>query len=94
MVCIGGDGLFHEVFNSLLRRQQTDKFGDEAGRRDPEACPIKIGLIPAGSTNAVVYCTTGITDPTTSALQIAMGKRSVEVTCVLEPNSKRLVGHS
>ena len=28
----------------------------------------------AGSTNAVVYCTTGVADPVTSAMHIAMGK--------------------
>ena len=48
IVCIGGDGVFHEVFNSLLWRQQYEMFGAEARKVNPEPCPIKIGLIPAG----------------------------------------------
>lgn len=83
----------------MLWKQQRDKYGDKATRTDPDPCPIKIGLIPAGqyfllepvrqhvltipfihhytisgSTNAVVYCTTGLSDPTTCAIQIAMGR--------------------
>ncbi|KAL5268000.1 hypothetical protein ACHWQZ_G004897 [Mnemiopsis leidyi] len=74
IVCIGGDGVFHEVFNSLLWRQQYEMFGEDARRVNPQPCPVKIGLIPAGSTNAVVYCTTGVADPVTSAMHIAMGR--------------------
>ncbi|XP_063686194.1 ceramide kinase-like isoform X2 [Bolinopsis microptera] len=74
IVCIGGDGVFHEVFNGLLWRQQYEMFGEEARKVNPQPCPIKIGLIPAGSTNTVVYCTTGLADTTTSAMQIAMGR--------------------
>lgn len=81
LVCIGGDGLFHEVFNSLMWRQQYSSYGENATRTNPEACPIKIGFIPAGSTNALVYCTTGLIDPTTSAMQIAMG-REVKVDLI------------
>lgn len=36
---------------------------------------FRFGLIPAGSTDAIVICTTGVRDPTTSALQIVLGKR-------------------
>ena len=47
-MCIGGDGVFHEVFNSLLWRQQYEMFGGDARRVNPRPCPVKIGLIPAG----------------------------------------------
>lgn len=47
--------------------------------QDPEfAIPnewFRFGLIPAGSTDAIVICTTGARDPVTSALQIVLGKR-------------------
>ncbi|KAL3524130.1 hypothetical protein ACH5RR_016964 [Cinchona calisaya] len=36
---------------------------------------FRFGIIPAGSTDATVVCTTGARDPTTSALQIVLGKR-------------------
>ncbi|CAN1190131.1 Ceramide kinase [Linum perenne] len=36
---------------------------------------LRLGVIPAGSTDAIVMCTTGTRDPITSALQIVMGKR-------------------
>ncbi|XP_021751997.1 ceramide kinase-like isoform X5 [Chenopodium quinoa] len=36
---------------------------------------FRFGLIPAGSTDAIVICTTGVRDPITSALHIVLGKR-------------------
>ncbi|KAK7259766.1 hypothetical protein RIF29_25379 [Crotalaria pallida] len=35
---------------------------------------FRFGIIPAGSTDAIVICTTGARDPVTSALQIVLGK--------------------
>ncbi|XP_050385493.1 ceramide kinase isoform X2 [Argentina anserina] len=36
---------------------------------------LRFGLIPAGSTDAIVMCTTGARDPVTSAFHIVLGKR-------------------
>ncbi|KAL5569854.1 hypothetical protein UlMin_026429 [Ulmus minor] len=36
---------------------------------------FRFGIIPAGSTDAVVMCTTGARDPITSALHIVLGRR-------------------
>ncbi|KAG5033483.1 hypothetical protein JHK85_017465 [Glycine max] len=36
---------------------------------------FRFGIIPAGSTDAIVICTTGTRDPITSALLIVLGKR-------------------
>ncbi|XP_010258810.1 PREDICTED: ceramide kinase-like isoform X2 [Nelumbo nucifera] len=36
---------------------------------------FRLGIIPAGSTDAIAVCTTGARDPVTSALQIILGKR-------------------
>ncbi|KAF3433182.1 hypothetical protein FNV43_RR24284 [Rhamnella rubrinervis] len=36
---------------------------------------FRFGIIPAGSTDAIVMCTTGARDPLTSALHIVLGKR-------------------
>lgn len=36
---------------------------------------LRFGIIPAGSTDAIVICTTGARDPITSALHIILGKK-------------------
>ncbi|MED6191858.1 hypothetical protein PIB30_004518 [Stylosanthes scabra] len=36
---------------------------------------FRIGIIPSGSTDAIVMCTTGTRDPITSALHIVLGKK-------------------
>ncbi|KAJ6711173.1 SPHINGOSINE KINASE [Salix purpurea] len=36
---------------------------------------FRFGIIPAGSTDAIVMCTTGTRDPITSALNIVLGKK-------------------
>ncbi|KAL3834664.1 hypothetical protein ACJIZ3_009400 [Penstemon smallii] len=36
---------------------------------------FRFGIIPAGSTDAIVICTTGARDPVTSALHIVLGKK-------------------
>ncbi|KAK4749679.1 hypothetical protein SAY87_027128 [Trapa incisa] len=36
---------------------------------------FRLGIIPAGSTDAIVICTTGARDPITSALHVVLGKR-------------------
>lgn len=47
--------------------------------KDPESPfpteMFRFGIIPAGSTDAIVICTTGTRDPVTSALHIVLGKR-------------------
>ena len=48
LVCVGGDGLFHEAINGLFWRQQKEQFGEEAGKCDPLPCRTRLGIIPAG----------------------------------------------
>ncbi|CAA0834543.1 Ceramide kinase [Striga hermonthica] len=52
---------------------------DQNSEQDPEfPFPnemFRFGIIPAGSTDAIVICTTGARDPVTSALHIILGKR-------------------
>ncbi|XP_057685360.1 ceramide kinase family protein [Corythoichthys intestinalis] len=74
VVCVGGDGMFSEVLHGVIGRTQQ-----EAGlcENDPsvelQACPLHIGIIPAGSTDCICYATVGVTDPVTSALHIIIG---------------------
>ncbi len=44
---------------------------------------LRIGIIPAGSTDAVVFGTTGLNDPVTSTLQIIVGESLlIDITTV------------
>eukprot|EP00062_Callorhinchus_milii_P009576 gi/632953582/ref/XP_007892497.1/ PREDICTED: ceramide kinase-like [Callorhinchus milii] len=74
VVCVGGDGMFSELMQGVIRRTQT-KAGVDLN--NPKArlakCHLRIGIIPAGSTNSVCYSTTGVSDPVTSALHIIVG---------------------
>ncbi|WOG96939.1 hypothetical protein DCAR_0416278 [Daucus carota subsp. sativus] len=68
---------------SELNRSQIKNLRpeDNIGQSDREAdfpfpnARFRFGLIPAGSTDAIVMCTTGTRDPITSALHIVLGKR-------------------
>ncbi|KAG8439884.1 hypothetical protein GDO86_005883 [Hymenochirus boettgeri] len=74
IVCVGGDGMFSEVLHGLIGRVQKDSHIDH---NNPSAClsrcSIRIGIVPAGSTDCVCYATVGINDPVTSALHIILG---------------------
>jgi len=78
VVAVGGDGMFSEVLNGILSNRpppQTDN--------DVVGPSIKLGLIPAGSTDTIVFCTSGINDPVTSALHIIVGDQlSLDVCSV------------
>ncbi|KAI4340814.1 hypothetical protein MLD38_025616 [Melastoma candidum] len=61
-------------FSSFRSEDDPDKQDESPEVRFP-ACQLRLGLIPSGSTDAIVICTTGARDPVTSALQIVLGKR-------------------
>ncbi|CAM4477079.1 unnamed protein product [Lepidochelys olivacea] len=74
IVCVGGDGMFSEVMHGLIGRIQKDSGIDQNNPKAPLVqCNIRIGIIPAGSTDCVCYATVGVTDPVTSALHIIVG---------------------
>ncbi|GLC35358.1 hypothetical protein PLESTB_000573200 [Pleodorina starrii] len=66
VVAVGGDGLFQEVVSGLLARRS---------RGDPTATRIRVGHVPAGSTDAVAYTLHGSRCATTAALHIALGDK-------------------
>ncbi|XP_053319328.1 ceramide kinase [Spea bombifrons] len=74
IVCVGGDGMFSEVLHGLVGRVQKDM---DVDLNNPAAalsrCDVRIGIIPAGSTDCVCFATVGINDPVTSALHIILG---------------------
>uniref|UniRef100_A0A8C8S275 Ceramide kinase n=1 Tax=Pelusios castaneus TaxID=367368 RepID=A0A8C8S275_9SAUR len=74
IVCVGGDGMFSEVMHGLIGRIQKDSGIDQNNPKAPLVqCNIRIGIIPAGSTDCICYATVGVTDPVTSALHIIVG---------------------
>ena len=84
LVCVGGDGMFAELCHGLLLRTvqeaQVNINNPHVNILRPQ---LRIGVIPAGSTDAVVFGTTGLNDPVTSALQIIVGESlSIDITTV------------
>ncbi|XP_070226249.1 ceramide kinase [Bos mutus] len=84
IVCVGGDGMFSEVLHGLVGRTQRDAGVDQ---NQPRATlvpsPLRIGIIPAGSTDCVCYSTVGTNDAETSALHIIVGDSlSMDVSAV------------
>lgn len=67
IVAVGGDGLFHEIVNALLEIRSED------GSRSECAGDIKVGHIPAGSTDAVACTLNGTRSAFTAAMHIALG---------------------
>ncbi|XP_058873442.1 ceramide kinase-like [Acipenser ruthenus] len=94
LVCVGGDGMFSELMHGLIGRTQW-----EAGisEHDPEATlessSLRIGIIPAGSTDCVCFATVGVNDPITSALHIIIGDSQPLDVCSVH-HKKRLLKYS
>ncbi|XP_042308351.1 LOW QUALITY PROTEIN: ceramide kinase-like [Sceloporus undulatus] len=91
LVSVGGDGTFNEVMHALLDRTQR-KAGileddTEAELLSPR---LRIGIIPAGSTDCVCFATVGTNDPVTSALHIIIGDSQPLDVCSIWHNGKRL----
>ncbi|KAM8934262.1 ceramide kinase-like [Pelodytes ibericus] len=74
VVCVGGDGMFSELLHGLVKRTQRDcNVCEEEEGEKLIPCRLRIGIIPAGSTDCVCFATVGINDPVTSALHIIIG---------------------
>lgn len=74
-VCVGGDGMFSEMLNGIIVRTQLQEGVNYQSAEVKLSRPgIPIGVIPAGSTDAVAFGVTGINDPLTSAIHVVFGK--------------------
>ncbi|KAM9754846.1 ceramide kinase isoform 2-T5 [Menidia menidia] len=88
VVCVGGDGMFSELVHGLVWRTQADHGVDP---NSPEntlmPCPIRIGIIPAGSTDCICFASVGTNDPVTSALHIIVGDSQPMDVCSVHHNN-------
>lgn len=83
-LCVGGDGMFAEMVNGIIVRTQLEQ---GLNYQSPEArlCrpAVPIGVIPAGSTDAVSFGVSGVNDPETSAIHVVLGKSvNIDVSAV------------
>lgn len=76
IICCGGDGTFAEIFNGLVGRAlaENDKTRCDQDFYIPDI-DIPIGIIPAGSTDSVVFCLNGTRDARTAILNIILGTK-------------------
>ncbi|KAL6459897.1 hypothetical protein MHYP_G00316560 [Metynnis hypsauchen] len=88
VVCVGGDGMFSEIMHGLISRTQCDS-GVDQNRADETLipCGLRVGIIPAGSTDCICYATVGCNDPVTSALHIVVGDSQPLDVCSVHQNN-------
>lgn len=81
--CVGGDGTIAELINGLLYRAILD---EKIDLRNPKYIPqprLPIGIIPAGSTDTIVYSLHGTADVQTAAIHLVLGlSRGLDVCSV------------
>lgn len=91
VVCVGGDGMFSEIVHGLVTRTQGE---NKVDLNDSEAelspCALRIGIIPAGSTDCICFSTVGTNDPVTSALHIIVGDSQPMDVCSVHHNGSFL----
>ena len=73
-----------QIFNALLVRTARDRKLEVTDRSTEFPRPaLRVGFIPAGSTDSVALCLHGTSDPLTAALHIVLGdRRQVDVSAV------------
>lgn len=88
VICVGGDGMFSEIMHGLISRTQSDSSVDQDRSEDSLIpCSLRIGIIPAGSTDCICYATVGSNDPVTSALHIVIGDSQPLDVCSVHSNN-------
>nr|XP_033776213.1 ceramide kinase-like isoform X2 [Geotrypetes seraphini] len=84
LLCVGGDGMFSELMHGLIGRTQKET-GILENCADSALVPssLRIGIIPAGSTDCICFATVGTNDPITSALHIIVGDTQPVDVCAV-----------
>lgn len=75
IVCVGGDGTLSEVVNALILHTARE-CGVNMNNTDVEIPPVDVclGVIPAGSTDTVLYSLHGSSDVVNAVVHIIFGK--------------------
>lgn len=88
VVCVGGDGMFSEIVHGLVTRTQADNGVDhDQPDADLVPCRLRIGIIPAGSTDCICFASVGTNDAVTSALHIIVGDSQPMDVCSVHHNN-------
>lgn len=91
VVCVGGDGMFSEIIHGLIWRTQLDSAVNPNSPEEAlQPCSLRIGIIPAGSTDCICFATVGTNDPVTSALHIIVGDSQPMDVCSVHHNDSFL----
>ena len=89
IVGVGGDGLFNEILDGFLRRTK-DKLDD--ANVELKKSKVKLGIIPAGSTDAIAICTSGFRNPIHSTLSILLGYHvDIDVTSIHDRDDSKFI---
>ena len=99
IVSVGGDGILKEIVTGILIRTQKEENQPidipSIDKPFKYAKPkLRIGIIPAGSTDCLCYTLHGVIDPETAALHIAVGDKHPLDLCSIHDHSGKLLQYS
>uniref|UniRef100_A0A1I8GHT1 DAGKc domain-containing protein n=1 Tax=Macrostomum lignano TaxID=282301 RepID=A0A1I8GHT1_9PLAT len=96
VACVGGDGILSELVHGLLLRRRLDLGIDGHSKLDAEhPADMPIGVIPSGSTDAIVHSVNNNTDATTALVHILLGNRvAMDVTSVYDLHTGEFIAYN
>ncbi|CAG0882190.1 unnamed protein product [Darwinula stevensoni] len=84
IVAVGGDGMFSEILNGILiRTAREGKINLNDASIEPLSPKIRLGMVPAGSSNALSQASNGTLDPLSAVIHIILGDRLALDVCAV-----------